>query len=258
MNVTEVDKVRSQLKKALEKRDLLLIQADRSVDELSKIANVMNERLREWYIVYFPEAIIKDNVKFAKFASLFDKTRPDEKALAEHFGEKKAGEFVSLAMRSMGSQLTPSDADALRAYARKLDELYQLRTQLSSYVDSAANEIAPNISYLAGPQLAAKLITFAGSLEKLATFPASTVQVLGAEKALFKHLRKNCKPPKHGIIFLHQAITNAPKHLRGKISRALAAKLAIASKADFYSKNFIAEKLKKDFEERLRAINRSK
>jgi len=98
------------------------------------------------------------------------------------------------------------------------------------------------------------LIAQAGGLSKLASFPSSTVQVIGAEKALFKHLRSGSPPPKHGLIFQHVLISTSPKHARGKIARALAAKIAIAAKADAYSHNFIAEKLKEQFEARAKDI----
>jgi nucleolar protein 56 len=111
------------------------------------------------------------------------------------------------------------------------------------------------MSEVAGPEIAAKLIAHVGSLKRLAFLPSSTIQVLGAEKALFKHLKnRRIAPPKHGIIFQHAKISNSPKEVRGKIARALANKLALAARADAFSKNFIAKQLKDDFEARCKEI----
>jgi nucleolar protein 56 len=110
------------------------------------------------------------------------------------------------------------------------------------------------MSHIAGPELAAKLVAQSGGLQRMAMFPASTIQVLGAEKALFKHLKSGSRPPKHGLIFQHASIGMAPKKVRGKISRCLAAKLTIAAKADAFSHNFIAEKLKAQFEAQVKRI----
>ena len=256
--MNEIENVRLQLKKALGKRDLLIIQADRSIEELNKITNVMAERLREWYLVYFPEVIIKDNEKFVRFAAIFDRASADSSKLAEFFGEKRANELASLASRSIGSALNPGDEEALRSYAREIAALYKLRDTLSDYRDKAVLELAPNICCLVEPLLTAKLITLAGSMERLARAPASTVQTFGAEKALFKHLKKHSKPPKHGIIFLHPSIANSPRKIRGKIARALSTKISIAAKADFYTHRFIADKLKASFERRLKEIGKSR
>jgi nucleolar protein 56 len=143
----------------------------------------------------------------------------------------------------------------MRALGNSIIALYVLKEEFEKYQADLAKEIAPNISELAGADLAAKLIAHAGSLEKLAKMPASTVQVIGAEKALFKHLRnRKIAPPKHGLIFQYARIQTAPREIRGKIARALAAKIAIASKADMYTKNFIAPQLKADFEKRYAEI----
>jgi nucleolar protein 56 len=142
----------------------------------------------------------------------------------------------------------------VRSWANTVLSLYALREDVEKYTDALAVRICPNMSHLAGPALAAKLVAKAGSLHKLATFPASTVQVIGAEKALFKHLKAGSKPPKHGVIFQHPLISTSPKKVRGKIARALAGKLSIAAKADAITHHFIAEKLKESFEARAKAI----
>jgi nucleolar protein 56 len=117
-------------------------------------------------------------------------------------------------------------------------------------------EVAPNVTALVGPLLGARLLSLAGSLEELAKLPASTVQVLGAEKALFRALRTGGKPPKHGVIFQFAEIRRAPKWQRGKIARALATKLAIAAKVDFFTGRYIGDELKKRLYERIEEIKK--
>ncbi len=115
-------------------------------------------------------------------------------------------------------------------------------------------KIAPNLSAIAGPVLGARLLAKAGGLKKLALLPASTIQVIGAEKALFRHLRTGARPPKHGILFQHPLVRNAKKWQRGKIARTIAAKLAIAAKEDYFGGKYIADDLRKEIEERVKEI----
>jgi rRNA biogenesis protein Nop56/Nop58 len=116
--------------------------------------------------------------------------------------------------------------------------------------------VAPIVTELVGPLLAARLISLAGSLEELATMPASTIQVLGAEKALFRALRTGGRPPKHGIIFQYPDIFRAPRWQRGKIARALASKLAIAAKVDAFSGRFIGDRLREELQQRIAEIKK--
>ena len=128
------------------------------------------------------------------------------------------------------------------------------RDRLVRYREGLINGIAPNLTYLLGPILATKLVVEAKGLKRLARLPASSIQVLGAEKALFLHLTKHTKPPKHGIIFLHPVFRGSEKKIRGKIARLLAAKISLAAKADAFTHKFIAEELKKDLERKLKEV----
>ena len=144
-----------------------------------------------------------------------------------------------------------SETDKLRkgeeALRELLDELYK-------GIEGKTEEIAPNLSYLVGPLISARLIHYAGGLERLAKMPASTIQVLGAENVFFQHLKKGIPCPKHGIIFQVSEIRNSPKKLRGKIARSLAGKIAIAARVDYYNGEFIGNKLKEDFKKRVEEI----
>jgi nucleolar protein 56 len=117
-------------------------------------------------------------------------------------------------------------------------------------------ETAPNLTALLSANLGARVISLAGGLQRLATLPSSTVQLLGAEKAMFMHLRSGKAPPKHGIIFQHPAIHRAPYWQRGKVARSMAAKAAIAAKVDFYKGEYIGERLKAELDKRLEEIAR--
>ena len=146
--------------------------------------------------------------------------------------------------------------DIEEEFREKIKELEKFRKMLEKFVEKEMKEVAPNLTVLIGSTLGARLISLAGGLNKLAILPASRIQVLGAEKALFKHVVKGSKPPKHGIIFQHALIRTSPKKLRGKIARALATKIAIAVKADAFSKRYIGDELKKRFETRVKEIRK--
>ena len=136
----------------------------------------------------------------------------------------------------------------------RIKDLEKVRDEISREIEKRANIICPNISYLVGPIIAARLIASAGSLRRLAKLPASTIQVLGAEEAFFRHLKSGAKCPKHGIIFRVPLVRNSPRKFRGKIARALASKIAIAARVDYYGNEFVGEKLKEELIKRVEEI----
>ena len=125
---------------------------------------------------------------------------------------------------------------------------------LEEKIESDMNNIAPNISKIVGPHIGARLISLAGGLERLSLMPASTIQILGAEKALFRFKKEGGKPPKHGIIFQHPYVNRAHRKDRGKIARIFASKISIACKADVYTKRDISKELKTELEKRIKEI----
>ncbi len=253
-----LEKAKAGMKKEMAKRDRLLTHVVGAIDDNNKAANLLFERLSEWYGLYFPELRVSEPKKYCQIVLELDRDNPDFGVLIKHLGKDKAGFFSEKAKGTLGMDLKPEDLEALKEMAKKILELHELRENLEGYQEMLVKETCPNVSYVAEPALAAKLVAKAGSVERLARMPASTVQVLGAEKALFKHLKKHSKPPKHGLIFQHSYISMAPKKQRGKISRALATKISIAAKADAYTGRFIAEKLKADFQKRVDAIRATK
>ena len=241
------NKARKRVQVAISSRDNLLIQSVSAVDEMNKASNLLFERLTEWYGMHFPEFKTPEPAKYVQGVLLFDRKNIDAAEIEKVFGPQ-APNIIGRMKSSVGTELSDEDMAQVRALASQIQQIWKLRDEVEKYEVKIAKEICPNVSYLAGPELAAKLVAQAGGLQRLASFPASTIQVLGAEKALFKHLRSGSRPPKHGLLFQHPLVGMSPKKIRGKIARALAGKIAIATKADAISHNFIAEKLKEQFE----------
>ena len=245
---------------AAQKRDLLVAHAIRTVDDIDKTLNLFVNRLREWYSVHFPELndLVDDHRLYVNIVSRigFRDEMTEEKLRSIGVSEGLARKIADAAKKSLGADISEHDMDAIVTFAGIALQLYDLRSQLESYIGRVMKEVAPNVTELVGPLLGARLISLAGSLEDLATMPASTIQVLGAEKALFRALRTGGRPPKHGVIFQYPEIFRAPRWQRGKIARALAAKLAIAAKVDAFSGRFIGDKLKSELEERIAEIKK--
>ncbi len=250
---------RRKLRQAAEKRDLFVAQAISTLDDVDKILNLMASRIREWYGLHFPELeeLVGDHREYVRLVySLGHRSNFTVENIAKFLDwpEDRASKVAKAAERSVGADMAEWDLDQIRVYAKSFLDLLDYRSRLAEYIDEAMKEVAPNIRELVGPLLGARLIKLAGGLMKLAMLPASTIQVLGAEKALFRALRTGGKPPKHGIIFQFPDIFRAPRWQRGKIARALAAKLAIAAKADAFTGNFIAPRLKEELMQRIQEV----
>jgi len=248
-------KAKESVQESLRSRDMVLSGVTKTIDETQRVINQLTERFEAWYDVYFPELKIEDRKQYVEVAIYLDREKIGVENLASIAGRKKAEAIANAAGKSLGAQLNKKDIEEIKLLGKRIISLYSLIEELEKYQKELAEEIAPNISDLAGADIAAKLIAHAGSLDRLAKMPSSTIQVIGAEKALFKHLKnKKIKPPKHGIIFQHAKISSSPKAVRGKIARALANKLATAAKADAFTGHDIGDSLKKDLDARLAKI----
>ena len=234
-------------------RDSYMVQAVRTLDDLDEVKSQLFQRLDEWFKIHFPEMELGNEEHYAFFAA--HASEKDVFAqLAEHVGEHKAGELKAQKAKSFGAPLQKEDQVAIKALADAYLQLYATRKELEQYVEAVSRQVMPNATALVGGLISARLLSVAGSMERLATFPASTLQVLGAEKALFKHLKKGTLPPKHGLIFQSPYVNGQPFDKRGKAARALAAKLAIGLKADYYTHNDISANLLVDLEKRMAQI----
>jgi nucleolar protein 56 len=220
------------------REDLQLVHGIQALDELDRYLNITSERVAEWYSLHFPELLqmIGDNVALSKL--IIETGSRDQfterKLEGKGFSEKKIEAIILAAERSKGGSITERDINRIVGLARIAVATADDRDKLAEYVESTMKRIAPNVNNVAGPSIGARLIAKAGGLDRLARLAASTIQVLGAEKALFRALRTGARPPKHGILFQHDAVHSAPKWQRGKIARALANKIAIAARIDFY------------------------
>jgi nucleolar protein 56 len=182
-------------------KDAELLQMVRTLDEMDSVINILSERAADWYIVRHPA-----------FSRKYRRTPAH--ILVRNMREKSRG--------------------ALGRVAEEIDRLSDTRTALAKEVSARANDVMPNTSALLGGLVAARLMARAGGLLPLSRLPASTIQVLGARTALFAHLKTQSPSPKHGIIFQHRRVHNAPRDIRGRVARVLAGKVAIAARLDYF------------------------
>jgi len=243
---------------AVAKRDLYAVQAVRAIDDLDKTLNLFVGRIREWYGLHLPELdrLIDKHETYCRLVADLGNRRNFTKENLEKEGlpKDKIGAVAEAASRSKGAEISDEDLEWTRSFSRDVIELFKFRERAEQYVDSVMKQVAPNMSAILGSVLAARLISIAGGLENLAKMPASTLQVLGAEKALFRALKTGARPPKHGIIFQYAAIHQAPRWQRGKVARALSGKLAIAARVDAFEGEFIGDNLRKDLEKKFEEI----
>jgi nucleolar protein 56 len=247
-----------RVKGAAEKRDLVIAQAIQTLDDLDRTVNLFMGRLREWYGVHFPELdrLIEKHETYARLVmDLGYKDNFTAEALEkESFSKEKAENIGMVAEKSMGADMAEQDLAEIQSLSKNVLELYELRKNMESYVEQTMEEVAPNTKAVAGALLGARLIAIAGSLQNLAMRPASTIQVLGAEKALFRSLKTGARPPKHGLIFQHALLHDAKRWQRGKIARVIAGKLAIAARSDAFGGRYVGDALKADIDKRIAEI----
>ena len=251
---------RTSVKEAAERRDFLIIQAVEALDDLDKTLNLFAGRIREWYGLHFPELTHLIS-KHELYARLVHKLGGRGNFLNENLEvfdlpKDKVKEIVRAAQTSMGADLNGQDLEQIRMLCSQYLSLSETRRKIERYLSEMMKEEAPNISALTGPILGARLIALAGGLENLAKMPSSTIQVLGAEKALFRTLTTGARPPKHGVLFQHALVHGSKRSLRGKISRLLAGKIAIAARTDVFSGNYIGDELKKALLEKVEEIRK--
>lgn len=220
--------------------DTHIIQSINAVGELDKVCNTLVKRIREWYGYYYPELEheIQDNELFIK------------KILQETKSEHMMAHNRTV---SMGPDIDAKDLDRILEFARQVDDLYSEREKLITYIDNTMMAYCPNVYSLTGGLIAAKLIEKAKSFKHLAFLPSSTVQLLGAEKALFRHLRnKKIRPPKHGLILSHPLVMDAKRADKGAAARMFAAKISIAARVDYFHGEFIGDQLREELEKQLK------
>ncbi|XP_058116540.1 nucleolar protein 56 [Anopheles ziemanni] len=253
---------RCKVKFNVHRSDNMIIQSIALLDQLDKDVNTFSMRIREWYSYHFPELvkIVNDNYLFAKVAHFIK----DRKSLTQEslvgleeivMDAEKAQSIIDAAKMSMGMDISVIDLLNIEMFAMRVVRLSDYRQELAAYLGSKMNSVAPNLQALIGDQVGARLISKAGSLTNLAKFPASTVQILGAEKALFRALKTKSNTPKYGLLFNSAFISRATLKNKGRISRFLANKCTIASRIDCFTETptqVFGEALKQQVEDRLK------
>lgn len=227
----------SRVTEISESPDLHIIQAINTLDETDKMINLLSSRVREWYGLHFPELdnMIDTISGYSKIVMAGKRENITQNTyLDAGFPEEKAEMLSLLQKKSRGGQISDENLAIVQNIAKQILELFDLRQSLEQHIESQMQLIAPNVSVILGSAVGARILAKAGSLKRLASMPASTIQVLGAEKALFRALKTGAQPPKHGLLFQHQLVHAAPRWQRGKIARAIAAKAAIGARVDVF------------------------
>jgi nucleolar protein 56 len=220
---------RRQMRKAVGPDDYAS-QSVAALDDLQETSNRLLERLREWYGLHYPE--LAKSVDVGEFLDL-----------VAQYGDR---ERMPAPVESVGGEISEGDRTAIMEFAALSRDVVRRRHAMEAHLAVTMKELAPNLTHLAGPILAARLISLAGGLEPLARLPAGTVQTLGT------------RPPKHGVLFQHPWIHRAPRWQRGALSRIFAGKLAMAARADAYSKRFIGDMLKANVEKAMAEAKRKR
>lgn len=253
---------RAKVKFSVQKNDNHIIQAIALLDQLDKDINTFSMRVKEWYGWHFPELakIVPDNYSYARLAlfikdkaSLTDDSLHDVAALLND-DSGIAQRVIDNAKISMGQDISVQDMENVATFAQRVVSISEYRAKLYQYLTDKMHTVAPNLSTLIGEVVGARLISHAGSLTNLSKQAASTVQILGAEKALFRALKTKGNTPKYGLIYHSSFIGKASSKNKGRISRYLANKCSIASRIDNYSdepSTAFGQILKKQVEERL-------
>jgi len=262
----------SKVKFNVNKSDNMIIQSICLLDQLDKDVNTLAMRAREWYSWHFPElvTVVPDNYTYARCVMTIGKKEAimeDPEGTAERLrevlgedAEDVVSQIIEASKTSMGYEISDFDLECVMHFAERVVKLTEYKRDLQAYLVKKMHTIAPNLSSLIGETIGARLIAHAGSLTNLAKYPASTVQILGAEKALFRALKSRgkspAKTPKYGLIFNSTYIGRASMKNKGRISRYLANKASIASRIDCFSEgeavgDKFGEMLRQQVEERL-------
>ncbi|KAG2159068.1 uncharacterized protein EDB93DRAFT_1218888 [Suillus bovinus] len=226
---------RFKLKFSPNKVDTMIVQAIALLDDLDKEINIYSMRVKEWYGWHFPEMgkIIVDNLAYAKVVRAMGfRTNAATTAFETLLPEDLEAVLKAAAEISMGTEISDTDIQHIHALCDQVISITAYRAQLAEYLRNRMNAVAPNLTALVGDLVGARLISHAGSLLNLAKHPASTVQILGAEKALFRALKTKHDTPKYGLIYHASLIGQAPPKLKGKMARMVATKAALSIRVD--------------------------
>ncbi|MDD6534339.1 MAG: ATP-binding protein [Methanosphaera sp.] len=251
MNYAFNEVTRDEIQSSIKMNDVMIVETINSLEELDETTGKLIERLHEWCMPYLPEL---DKIHNQQLYAKLIATETTRSAIKE----SKLLENSNIDFIDANDDIEVKDSDLMiiKSFAASLCELYDTKNMLEEYIDEKIKEVAPNLYSVAGANISAKLIAHMNGLESLARLPSSTIQIIGAEKATFRHLKTGENPPKHGIIFQHPSIRGSNWWVRGKIARAVASKIAIAARKDAYGNGEVDDNLIKDLDEKVEKIKK--
>ena len=218
-------------------KDIFVNQAITELDELIKTKNQFSTRLKEYLLLYIPERVNKIS---------------DYVLLSQDLIEDK----IETSQNTMGGVLSEEDKSQIKKLAQFIISIDDETQSKEKYLENLVTYIAPNITFISGAHITARLIAHAGDLKRLSRLPASTIQMYGAEKALFRHLITRAKPPKYGYLLQHILVSNAKQKYKGKIARVIADQICIAAKVDYFKGEFFGKILKEKIDKQIKRITR--
>jgi nucleolar protein 56 len=225
--------------------DRHLSEAITAYEEMREMVNSAEVRLYSWFGLHYPE--LYDILKGKDYLQTISR-----------YGDRPAIQAaLSLSDNSIGTELMAGEREMLMLAASLALRIEEAAEELGSFIDERAAEEFPNLSALLGPKLACRIVRGAGGLERLSSMPSGTIQLIGAEKALFRHLNRGRKPPKHGIIFQEPLIHSSPKQFRGRIARRLSGSIAIAARLDHFGGSFRGGEMRTEFERKVSDLLRA-
>ncbi len=240
---------KEKITESVKTSDVMIVETINALEDLEETTGRLIERLRQWCMPYLPELDkISNHHLYTKIIAL-ETSRENIKnsSLLEGTNVELSDDY--------DINMDDNDLEIIKSFAVSLNELYESKKTLESYIQEKVHDVAPNLYDVAGANLAAKLIAHCNGLENLAKLPSSTVQIIGAEKAVFRHLKTGEKPPKHGLIFQHPSIRGSNWWHRGKIARAVAGKITIAARRDAFTGEYSPE-LKEQLDMRIEKIKK--
>jgi nucleolar protein 56 len=235
-----IKETKKDIKNAFDE-DILIIQCIRAIEDYDKIINILISRLREWYEYFLPEISrkIENNSRFLELIS--DATKEN---IMNNFGLGKND--------SMGGDFDDIHYNSVINFAKQINNILDFKSVQIDYLESLMKSNCPNLLKLTNVTLGAQLIEHAGSIKRLSKMSASTIQLLGAEKALFRHIITGAKCPKYGVLINHPIVNARKANQKGKAARVIADKISIAVKVDYFKGDYIADKLFLQIENKLK------
>ncbi|OED29960.1 NOP5/NOP56 family protein [Methanosphaera sp. WGK6] len=232
LNETYNEITKEKIRESIKTNDVMIVETINSLEEIEETTGKLIERLREWCTPYVPELEKLHNHE------LYTKLIATETS-RENIRNSSLLENTHIQLLDVYDvDMIQEDLEIIKEFATSLSRLYETKNNLENYIQEKIKEIAPNLNDVAGSNLSAKLIAHMNGLENLAKLPSSTIQIIGAEKATFRHLKTGENPPKHGLIFQHPSIRGSNWWIRGKLARAVASKITIAARKDAFSNEY--------------------